>query len=142
MSFDLSTLVFDRTQADVDNGTAKGVYSGSAMQRTKNAAIYAAEIFQEGGYSVTLHTLPYFGGTDYIPRVGETVQLMENVAAVGRLVRFTAGDPPVLPADLRFLTWQKANNIERYLYLVGRAAENMQSAWMQSGQTGLFSGVI
>lgn len=50
MSFDFSTLVTDRTKADVDNKTEKGAYNASDLNRVTKASEYLNEIFKRYGY--------------------------------------------------------------------------------------------
>ena len=50
MIFDFSTLVTDRTKADVDNKTEKGAYNASDLNRVTKASEYLNEIFKRYGY--------------------------------------------------------------------------------------------
>lgn len=50
MSFDFSTLVTDRAQADVDNKTDKGYYNASDLNRVTEASEYLNEVFTRYGY--------------------------------------------------------------------------------------------
>ena len=50
MSFDFSTLITDRTRADVDAGNEKGTYKASDLNRVGSAMNYVATRLREQGY--------------------------------------------------------------------------------------------
>ena len=57
MAFDFSTLVTDRTQADVAAGNAKGTYNAADLNRVSAAVKYIAERFASYGYFLLLTAL-------------------------------------------------------------------------------------
>ena len=52
MSFDFSSLITDRTQADVSNKTNKGFYGADDLNRVSAAVEYIAELLLQEGYVV------------------------------------------------------------------------------------------
>lgn len=133
MNFDLSTLVFDRTQADVDARNPKGTYNAADMNRVGEAVAYIRDMFLEYGYAVTVS--PRSDWTDFdIPRRSDMAAYLRNVVLLTDIVRFSE-KPPVLPQTLDGLTWQTANKIENTLHQLGIVAEKIPALWIQSGQT-------
>src|SRR5699024_8757403 len=75
----IDTLIFDRTQNDVENKTKKGHYNSDDLNRVINAVNYLADIFYQFGYSpgVTPQTTDWTA--DKIPEDAQMRVYLSNV---------------------------------------------------------------
>lgn len=73
MSFDFSTLITDRTQADVTAGNAKGTYKASDLNRVGAAMNYVADRLRAAGYDphITPVKLTHSGKTETVTQTVE-----------------------------------------------------------------------
>lgn len=132
MSFDLDTLVFDRTLQDVESGTAKGYYNADDVNRVSRACNYMIDMFASYGYIVP-DTLGTNRLHSYIPRVSEMQKYYDTIATLCGMIRY-ADNPPVLPGTMDRLTHIGANAIEENLQLLGKIAEKIPQTWFSCGQ--------
>lgn len=132
MSEILDSLVFDRTQADVDTGTKKGRYNTADMNRVGEAVAYIRDMFLDYGYMISVNPRVDWTELD-IPRRSDMAAYLRNVVLVGDLIVFSR-NPPVLPNTLEGMSFRTANNIEKLLHDLGVAAEKIPAAWFQCGQ--------
>lgn len=131
MSFDLGTLVFDRTQADVDAKNAKGTYNYTDVNRVEKAADYIQGILNADGYTVSLVVQKEWRIKD-IPRISDMARYLSNVKTLAGMIPYSF-DPVGLPGTMEKLTYEGANAIEKTLYDVGKAAESIETNWLYSG---------
>ena len=156
MSFDFSTLVTDRTQADVNrvkqiaekikNGTAseselaefnsaamKGAYNHTDLNRV-TAAMDALKAKLEGyGYNVPgyRYTEPF---SEYGWPTPETMTVyLLNVSAI-RAVLAVMKSTPSVPVDMERLLLQEANNIEIILSDVLQQLTIMPTTFIPAGE--------
>lgn len=131
MSFDLDTLVFDRTLQDVRNGRSKGYYNHTDYNRVANAHKYIIEMLTEYGYA----TPPRIDSAyiNDIPRVSKMQKYCDRIATLCGLIRY-ADDPPPLPDTMEKLTYIGANSIEENLHLLGKITEKIPQSWFDCGQ--------
>lgn len=128
----LDTLVYDRTQADADAKNHKGSYNHADLNRVGEVVAYIRDMFLAYGYRITAS--PRLGWTEAdIPRRSDMDLYLRNIRSLGGLIVFDK-NPPVLPMQMDGLTWQTANNIERFLSLLGVAAEQIPASWVELGQ--------
>lgn len=116
MIFDFSTLVTDRTKADVDNKTEKGAYNASDLNRVGAAIVYLRDRLNENGYFVNI--LPK---TDWLESDVPTDTSMDfYLRCIGtiRKVLPLPSDTPEVPETMLNLTYTTANNIEKILEAV------------------------
>lgn len=112
----LDTLVFDRTAADVQARTAKGVYNAADMNRVSAAVAELREEFTAHGYGVSDSVLRVWFENE-LPRLSEAEAYLAAVRDLdGRFVY--AKNMVVLPSSMRFLTYDGANRIEKFLSLM------------------------
>ncbi len=122
----IDTLVFDRTAADVQNRTAKGVYNAADMNRVSAAVVELRGEFTAHGYGVSDSVLRVWFEKE-LPRLSEAEAYLAAVRDLdGRFVY--AKDMVVLPSSMRFLSYDGANRIERFLSLMPGAFERMRAA--------------
>lgn len=128
----IDTLVHDRTQADANEKNSRGTYGSADLNRVGEAVAYIRDMFLEYGYSITANPRTDWAVAD-IPRRSEMALYLQNIRALGDLIVFDK-NPPELPMQMDGLTWQKANDIEKFLALLGVAAERIPESWYQLGQ--------
>ena len=134
----LDTLVFDRTSADVQNRTAKGVYNAADMNRVSAAVAELREEFAAHGYGVSDSVLRVWSENE-LPRLSDAEAYLAAVRDLnGRFVY--SDNMVVLPASMRFLTYDGANRIEKFLSLMPGAFERMRAAQYYAGD--LFCGEV
>lgn len=142
MAFDFSTLVTDRTKADVTAQNAKGTYMWTDLNRVTDAMDDLFSRLEKLGYRVNYHPIfprhqdgtysRYWEESDN----GTRAQLMElylaNVAAF-KSVLALPDDVPVLPSEIRYLTHHGANAIETLLQEVDSAIKGLESTFVACG---------
>lgn len=138
MSFDISTLVTDRTRADVENKTNKGFYNASDLNRVGAAVQYVAERFAAQGYTVTVHPKTDWTEKD-IPTASELETYRQNIAALRALLAVMPTTPEA-PDSMAGLTYTEANDIEQILLDLDALLTNAALAWYQSGE--LYAGEV
>lgn len=122
----IDTLVTDRTFADVQGRTAKGVYNAADMNRVSAAVAELRVMFREYGYAVDDSVLRAWLVNE-LPRLSEAEAYLAAVRDLdGRFVY--ANDMVVLPSSMRFLTYDGANRIEKFLSLMPGVFERMRAA--------------
>lgn len=127
----LDDLITDRTAADVATHTRKGVYNASDLNRVAASAEYVHDILDGLGYRVPDQpNRAWF--TNEIPDKNE-IEAHHN-AVVGLDVIRYAHEKVVLPPNLEKLTYERANNIEKFLLLCGEAAERIPAAYIYSDE--------
>lgn len=127
----LGDLITDRTAADVATRTRKGVYNASDLNRVAASAEYVHDILDGLGYRVPDQpNRAWF--TNEIPDRGE--MNAHHNAVVGLDVIRYAHEKVVLPPNLEKLTYERANNIEKFLLLCGEAAERIPEGYIYSDE--------
>lgn len=138
MSFDINSLITDRTQADVGNGTKKGSYNATDLNRVGNAMNYVASRLVARGFIVSINPK-----TDWKEQDWPTPSTMERYLADleelrGKLALMES--TPSVPEDVERLTYVEANNIEKILVDIDFLLTNAAKAWCYSGD--VFSGEV
>lgn len=161
MSFDFSTLVTDRTQADVNrvkqiaekikNGTAseselaefnsaamKGSYNASDLNRVGAAMQYVADRLGEFGYDVSIDQKLDWTSVDWpTPEtMGTYLADLEELRSKFAIMQTT----PTVPEDMEKLTYTEANNIEKILEDIDVLLTRSAQAWFYAGDP--FSGEV
>lgn len=176
MSFDFSTLITDRTQADVsdlsalmakkldqwtpeeleqfNNGSLKGGYWWTDLNRVTACMEYIAGIFRGLGYSLpgykriqiirpTDNVLPpldpYIWYNSDVPRQSEVEQYLENIAVLQNAIA-TANYTVTLPKSIYLLTFVEANNIEKLLLEIHLWLETFQKIFIRSSMPWAMAG--
>lgn len=161
----VESLIYDRTQADVEQaaylgslwdaqtgewtGTAlqlaqwmgglKGTCNASDLNRVGQAVQYVADRMTAAGYSVTVSPKMNWNMTD-IPTTTAMAAYLGNVRALRAVLTVTA---PQVPLDMDGLTWQQANDIERILVEIDaaltRLVQSVNFGWaMAQAHVGLY----
>lgn len=138
MSDILDELIIDRTPADVINNTAKGNYNADDLNRVAAAVNYISEMFAQYGYSVPEECAADWKTND-LPRKSKIDEHhAKTLAAIGLILY--PGKPDKIPDTLDKLTIEGANAIERALYELIIAGQNIPDSWYYSGE--LYGGEI
>ena len=131
MAFDISTLVTDRTAADVRLGRDKGYYNAADLNRVGEAVAYIAERLTGYGYAVDVSPKADWSESD-MPTASQMETYRLNIASLRAVIAVLASTPET-PESMRALNCIKANDIERILQDLDRLITNMQQAWFFSG---------
>lgn len=131
MAFDFSTLITGRTLADVQQGTDKGFYNASDLNRVGAAVKYIAERFTVYGYAVEVSPKTDWSESD-TPTMGQMETYRLNIANLRAVIAVMASTPET-PETMRALDYVKANDIERILQDLDTLITNMEQAWFFSG---------
>ena len=84
------------------------------------------------GFAISLDTKTDWARTD-IPQRAQMERYRQNVAAIRAVIAVYASTPQT-PDSMRFLTAQKANDIERILQDIEQLLDNTEAAWFYSGE--------
>lgn len=161
MSFDFTTLITDRAQADVDrvkaiakkieNGTAseselaefnsaamKGAYNYTDLNRVGAAMQYVADRLNGFGYAVSISPKVDWLETDS-PRQSDVEAYLFQLIVLRNAFSVMRSTPSV-PLDMEDLTVAEANNIEKILEDVDLLLTRAAQAWFYAGD--VFSGEV
>ena len=131
-------LVTDRTAADVYAGNEKGTYRASDLNRVGAAMNYVADRLRADGYDPHISPKTDWMETDW-PTVSTMTRYVADLVELRGQFEQAQKTPPV-PPDMKNLTWQEANDIERILQDVDALLTNITAAWFYSGE--LYSGEV
>lgn len=172
MSFDFSSLIKNRSQADLEAledllstpltiwtagqiaafnaAMMKGAYNTSDLNRVTACVNYIAETFEAYGYSANVETILIEhtdGSVSDVWETGDTPtqsQMTQYLANVRSLkeVITTAQYSVDLPQDVALLTYVGANNIEQILSEINTLILQMLAAMCRSNAFTFWSGYI
>lgn len=155
----IDTLVTDRTEADVsryselrDKGWAemttaekaewvagmKGAYNASDLNRVASAMAYLSQRFASAGYSVPVSSPTDWANGD-IPTNGDLDTYLDDLRRI-RAALAVMDTTPSAPGSMDYLTWAKANDIEKILVDVDDALGRLLLSPFYSGE--IYSGEV
>lgn len=155
----IDTLVTDRTEADVsryselrDKGWAemttaeksewmagmKGAYNASDLNRVASAMAYLSQRFASAGYSVPVSSPTDWANGD-IPRKDDLDTYLDDLRRI-RAALAVMDTTPAAPESMDYLTWAKANDIEKILVDVDDALGRLLLSPFYSGE--IYSGEV
>lgn len=155
----IDTLVTDRTEADVsryselrDKGWAamtaaeraewvagmKGAYNASDLNRVASAMSYLSQRFASAGYSVPVSSPTDWANGD-IPRKDDLDTYLDDLRRI-RAALAVMDTTPSAPESMDYLTWAKANDIEKILVDVDDALGRLLLSPFYSGE--IYSGEV
>ena len=161
----IDTLVTDRTEADVsryselrDKGWAemttaekaewvagmKGAYNASDLNRVASAMSYLSQRFASAGYSVPVSSPTDWANGD-IPTKGDMDTYLDDLRRI-RAALAVMDTTPSAPGSMDYLTWAKANDIEKILAdvddLLTKIAGTVDLGWaLGIAHIGLYGGI-
>ena len=148
------SMVFDRTQADVDDANQiiaklnhgimltakeqelydaglKGRYNYTDVNRVEAKAAELAGLLQRNGYPVELETRTDWTGADEM-RYDDIVRYIDNIRRIRECFDGMSNMPPAVPLT-RWLDYAAANDIERTLWVVESAIDSIAAYLRRSG---------
>lgn len=155
----IDTLVMDRTEVDVsryselrDKGWAemtaaeraewvagmKGAYNASDLNRVASAMSYLSQRFASAGYSVPVSSPTDWANGD-IPRKDDLDTYLDDLRRI-RAALAVMDTTPSAPESMDYLTWAKANDIEKILVDVDDALGRLLLSPFYSGE--IYSGEV
>ena len=155
----IDTLVTDRTEADAsryselrDKGWAemttaekaewvagmKGAYNASDLNRVASAMAYLSQRFASAGYSVPVSCPTDWANGD-IPTKGDMDTYLDDLRRI-RAALAVMDTTPSAPGSMDYLTWAKANDIEKILVDVDDALGRLLLSPFYSGE--IYSGEV
>lgn len=161
----IDTLVTDRTEADVsryselrDKGWAemttaeraewvagmKGAYNASDLNRVASAMSYLSQRFASAGHSVPVSS-PIDWANGDIPRKDDLDTYLDDLRRI-RAALAVMDTTPAAPGSMDYLTWAKANDIEKILVdvddLLTKIAGTADLGWaLGIAHIGLYGGI-
>lgn len=129
---DFSTLVTDRTAADVSAKNAKGTYNYTDLNRVQEALEEIRTILVRYGYSVTPAELREWAENE-LPRVSDMELYIGTILELKPKLIFKTADA-ILPINANNMTYIDANNIEIFLSELRAALDRIPPAWVYSGE--------
>lgn len=132
----MDKLIFDRTQEDVtyalrnpSNATfLKGAYNYTDLNRIEEWCTHLSNILTNYNYPISIVTKTNWNMSDF-PTTSEMGRIRSNVDALKKAYfSFTQ-----IPVNLEYMTWQKANDIEKILSEIDTIIKNMEQVFIYSG---------
>lgn len=139
-------LITDRKNSDVLNGTDKGSYKASDLNRVGAAMNYVADRLRAAGYDPHISPKTDWKDGDWVTPAAQAVYLgdLSELRKQFSVMKSTPEVPPrILATGINTndgLTHTWANDIERILEDVDALLTNISAAWFFSGD--LFSGEV
>ncbi len=131
-------LVTDRTQQDVTNGTQKGSYNASDLNRVGSAMDYLRDRFNANGYHIQINPKTTWREID-VPTQSDMTLYLGDLGTLKSAIALPVYTPEA-PASMEYLTFTKANDIERILEVIDAMITLMVNAYWYSGE--LYSGEV
>lgn len=128
MSKPSEALIFDRTQADVRNATAKGQYNASDLNRVEKWSKYLADELNTLGYNITITsktnwTSGEMRSNTQIERIRSNIQkIMQGYHWITKI--YTASNT---------ITYIRANNFEKILNEIYYLMYGMRNMYVYGG---------
>lgn len=132
------TLITDRTQADVEQGTPKGHYNATDLNRVGQAMQYVAERIVDMGGTCVVNPKTDWTMQD-IPTEVQMAAYLSDLAVI-RAAYAALPDTPTVPSSMERMGYGAANDIERILQDVDTLLTNASAAWFYSGD--LYGGEV
>ena len=130
----IDTLIFDRTQNDVENKTKKGHYNSDDLNRIFEAVTYLDEIFQEYGYNTGVDRQLANWTAQKIPEYGQLQTCLGNIISL-RSILDTLPSTPECPATMDRISYSDANNIEKILSDLGDTLQRLAQSAVACGSS-------
>lgn len=129
-------LITDRTQEDVDNRNAKGSYNTSDLNRVGAAMAYLRDRFNANGYHIQINPKTTWREID-VPTQSDMTLYLGDLGTLKSAIALPVYTPEA-PASMEYLTFTKANDIERILEIIDAVITLMINGYWYSGE--LYSG--
>lgn len=125
-------LITDRTQQDVTDGTQKGSYNASDLNRVGAAMAYLQDRFNANGYDVKVSPKTTWREID-VPTQSDMTLYLGDLGTLKSAIALPAYTPEA-PASIEKLTYNKANDIEKILETIDAVISLIVNAYWYSGE--------
>ena len=123
----LENMIFDRTAEDVAQGTDKGYYRHTDLNRVQNAVLTVRAQFVGMGYDTVPAPSFVTWAENDIPRYSQMDAYIRAVRSLDGLIPLPG--KPVLPTSPDRLDYIGANAIEKFLTMLDDSADRITGAW-------------
>ena len=124
----MEDLIFDRTQLDIDNDTEKGNYNYNDLNRIEEWCEYLANLLTSYSYPASIQVKKNWNMSDF-PTSSEMERIRNNVNRLKEAYfSFTQ-----IPENLEYMTFEKANDIEKILYEIDKILKHMENNFVYVG---------
>lgn len=120
----IDNLVFDRTQADLDNLTKKAYIDYQDLIRVESAVKWISHILNAKGYRNTTTNRLDWNMNDF--RTDADMERLRNNILAVREAYYTPDSTPLTPDRITYPSIYQANAIEKILYDLGTLAEKIE----------------
>ncbi len=127
----MEDLIYDRKEADIVNDTAKGQYNYEDFNRIESWCKYLSDSFNVNGYTLSIITKTNWSVDSYV-----TYEDMERIRKNVETLKEAFFCYTQIPENLKRMTWQKANEIERILYELDYFIKCMENNFVYAGVCG------
>ena len=124
----LPSLIFDRTQADVEAKNAKGQYNASDLNRVESWCDYLASTLTAYSYPISIVTKTNWTASD-MRYASEMERIRKNIQKIMNGYHYLTQIKP----NAEFFDYVKANNWEQILYEINSMLEGMKNYQVYSG---------
>lgn len=126
----LNNMITDRTAADVANGTSKGCYNRTDLNRVERSTNTVAKELTALGYPVTITVKTNWAITN-IPLASDMARYLGNVRKC--VTQFHAVPGVALPSSMDGLNYIGANSIEKVLVGLDEMAAALPQYYRRCG---------
>ena len=131
----MDKLIYNRTQQDIIKRTVKGYYNYTDLNRIETWCEYLSNTLNSYAYPVHIKIKTDWTIFDF-PIQSEMERIRTNISTLkNAYFSFTQ-----IPENLEYMTWQKANEIEKILFEINTLIENMISQFFYCGE--IYSGEV
>lgn len=123
----MENLIFDRTQSDLENGTLKGYYNCTDLNRVETWCEYLANLLTSYSYPVSISIKKDWNMSD-LPNVNDMERVRSNVNKIKTAFHAYTD----VPENLNYMTIEKANSLEKILNEIDLLTKNMISYFRYS----------
>ena len=122
----MEDLIFDRTQNDLDQGTTKGHYNYTDLNRVEAWCEYLANLLTSYSYPVSVAIKKNWNMSD-LPNVSDMERIRNNIDAI-KTAFYAYTEVP----ELNYMTIEKANAVEKILSEIDKLIKNMINCFRYS----------
>lgn len=142
MAINYFDLIFDRTQADVDyalvferenihtDENLRGAYNASDRNRVANALNYLTDTLRHNGYEHMTRVKSDWKNGDIV-KASHNAETIKNLKEAKRVLSQIS---LVIPDNLDYLSYQKANAVEQILFDMFENYDRLSDIWLYCGE--------
>ena len=124
----MEKLVFDRTINDIINLTSKGYYNYEDLNRIEKWCEYLSKFLKKYNYFSEVKVKKNWSVTSF-PTQSEMKRVHQNINNLkSSFIAFTS-----VPENLEYITFQKANKIEKILFEIDKIISYMENNFIYCG---------